>query len=377
MTMEADTPAAMERRLEALFIDDLDLVRIEACLNRFNPLAVMRVAKAEIRHSNVLSWLLAPNETHGFGDRFLKALLARACRGRPSPKPFHILQADLRDVAIRREWQRIDILALSRSNQWAIVIENKIGSRQGADQLSEYRDEIRKAYGSHETIGILLTVDDETPGHDEFVRIGYDFVWRTIGGLIASTPNLSNEIAAFLNHYLDVLGELTGLNAEEDRMVALARSLYLKHRKALDFIFEQSQSDLNIAADDVFGDVRHGLMYKRNKRRVSFVPTRWEKALREAAPSWDGCEQWLGGGLPLACYFLLTSRNDGPDGSLFLVAEVGPLSNASLRVELIDAIEKAVGDRGKVKFRNTARNETGQYSRFLNKPKSNIDDCFD
>ena len=38
----------------------------------FNTFDVLRYADYEIRHSNVLAWLLQPAETHGIDGRFLK-----------------------------------------------------------------------------------------------------------------------------------------------------------------------------------------------------------------------------------------------------------------------------------------------------------------
>ena len=38
---------------------------------QFNTFDVLRYADYEIRHSNVLAWLLRPADTHGIGPRFL------------------------------------------------------------------------------------------------------------------------------------------------------------------------------------------------------------------------------------------------------------------------------------------------------------------
>ena len=38
----------------------------------FNTFDVLQYADYEIRHSNVLAWLLRPGDTHGIGARFLK-----------------------------------------------------------------------------------------------------------------------------------------------------------------------------------------------------------------------------------------------------------------------------------------------------------------
>lgn len=57
-------------------IDDPRFLRYHAEVaqpRRFNPFDVLRYADYEIRHSNVLAWLLQPNETHGIGDAFIRA----------------------------------------------------------------------------------------------------------------------------------------------------------------------------------------------------------------------------------------------------------------------------------------------------------------
>ena len=38
----------------------------------FNAFDVLRYSDYEIRHSNVLAWLLTPGGTHGVGDAFLR-----------------------------------------------------------------------------------------------------------------------------------------------------------------------------------------------------------------------------------------------------------------------------------------------------------------
>ena len=40
----------------------------------FNLFDVLRNADYEIRHSNVLAWLLDPGRNHGLGDRFLEVV---------------------------------------------------------------------------------------------------------------------------------------------------------------------------------------------------------------------------------------------------------------------------------------------------------------
>ena len=41
---------------------------------KFNAFDVLRYSDYEIRHSNVLAWLLTPGETHGVGGAFLRSV---------------------------------------------------------------------------------------------------------------------------------------------------------------------------------------------------------------------------------------------------------------------------------------------------------------
>lgn len=46
-----------------------DLEISNAILNKFNPFKVLRIQDTEIRHSNVIVWILNPNENHNLSDR--------------------------------------------------------------------------------------------------------------------------------------------------------------------------------------------------------------------------------------------------------------------------------------------------------------------
>ncbi len=69
-----------EKALQALLLDD----DWPSCLNEWlggvNIFDVLKVSRAEIRHSNMLAWLLDPKESHGFGTAFLDGFLKRVCQ---------------------------------------------------------------------------------------------------------------------------------------------------------------------------------------------------------------------------------------------------------------------------------------------------------
>ena len=70
-----DIDVETERALTQLVMNCPELTELEALLSRFNIFRVLRAAHHEIRHSNMLAWLLTPDESHGLGDRFFRRWL--------------------------------------------------------------------------------------------------------------------------------------------------------------------------------------------------------------------------------------------------------------------------------------------------------------
>jgi PD-(D/E)XK nuclease superfamily len=63
--------------LNALVVSCPELRELEKLLGNFNIFRVLRFEHGEIRHSNVLSWLFDPDESHGLRDLFLRRWLMR------------------------------------------------------------------------------------------------------------------------------------------------------------------------------------------------------------------------------------------------------------------------------------------------------------
>ena len=63
---ESDKEALLKFMQDAECLDALS-----KWTNDFNIFDVLKISRTEIRHSNLLSWLIDPNENHGLGDSFL------------------------------------------------------------------------------------------------------------------------------------------------------------------------------------------------------------------------------------------------------------------------------------------------------------------
>jgi PD-(D/E)XK nuclease superfamily protein len=124
-------------------IADLDQFHRERRFaSRLNIFEAAGMQRQEIRHSNFLAFLLRPQESHGLGDAFFKRLIQKALNNSAvTPPPISALTlalADLSDALVSREWRNIDLLVESKNNNFVFIIENKVDSSEGDDQLSTY-----------------------------------------------------------------------------------------------------------------------------------------------------------------------------------------------------------------------------------------------
>ena len=382
--------------LEDLFVNNRTLHRIETYLNRFNLIKTMRMEGMEIRHSAILAWLLDPRETHGLGDKFLRAFLCEAMRGQSAlggPNALEISQADLRDAEVRREWENIDIFVLLPRLNWAFVIENKYHSTQAVGQLATYARRVRSIFepqeGALKVRGVFLTLHGEEPHDNCYAPIQYSAVCEILENLMETQAEMvGNDVSVFLRHYLEIIREAAGMSQERDDIEAMARQLYRSHKKVLDFVMNYSSTDFVLAMETVFGE---GLDYRdkfavggqqfifnsHNNARASFLPFGWVQALGDEA-KWEGCENWWAG-YPIICWFELYSSDSGASGHLRLHAEVGPLANHEFRSSLINRIKEAVEPKGSklVSFQRGSADEGKKYSKFLKDNQAHINDTQD
>src|SRR5207253_10853557 len=134
--------------LRQLVVDCPELRELERLLGQFNLFQTLRLTHYEIRHSNVLAWLLDPGETHSLRDLFLRRWLMRLFHeADPNESeiidPVDVDSVPLAEVRVFREWANIDVLleaSTASGEVWVVAIENKVWSAQHSDQLKAYRN---------------------------------------------------------------------------------------------------------------------------------------------------------------------------------------------------------------------------------------------
>ena len=197
----------------------------------FNPFDVLRYADYEIRHSNVLAWLLQPDGTHGIGDGFLRdfttALNEEASNQGVPPVPIPS-SFDAEDVRVERELHYVDITLFltgkKTSKSVVIAIENKMGEAvpEHVEQVLGYDKKLHEEYKTkYDVIQSVLLTTSPTPDASEhgIIHVG----WARICDIVKSIREREQfefdegeRVRAFLGHYLEIVERFVG-QPETDR----------------------------------------------------------------------------------------------------------------------------------------------------------------
>ena len=150
-----DSPT-LKKALLVLLQDTESFEKLSKYSTRINIFDVLKISRTEIRHSNMLGWLLDPNESHGLKDAFLYGVLARLSDSISDDDTVaQLLTCNLSSFNIYRERYNIDILLVSSEAKIVIAIENKVDANEHAygntknSQLKVYSDTLAKHYGDY------------------------------------------------------------------------------------------------------------------------------------------------------------------------------------------------------------------------------------
>ena len=229
--------------LETFLIDNPELDRLEGLLSEFNLFETLNITQVEVRHSNVLAWLMDPRSNHGIGSYFLQQFLKIFVSENKSALSdvFTVFDAELlnfSDVEILREWGNIDIVLMIRdgSNKIALVIENKIKSVEHSNQLQRYREIVEKEFSDYKRIYMYLAPDNLPPSDDNWLCFNYSSIAKTIDDLLLYRRDSLNEmVAEFISQYNTNLRRYIVGNSEVEH---ICQEIYKKHKSALDLIFQ-------------------------------------------------------------------------------------------------------------------------------------------
>ena len=225
-----------EQALKAFLLDIECLEPLSEWTSRFNLFDILKITRTEIRHSNMLSWLLNPRENHGLSDRIIKGFIQYVVNSFSGHSNiFDLLLMDCSDSKVLREWKNIDILVVSDANEFVLCIENKIDSSEQGDQLNKYRKIIEEHYSKYRKMFVYLSpAGSESSDLDNWCSMGYLDVMLIIENACKKVV-LNRDSEFLINNYTDIIRrKIVG----DDRLTEICAQIYAKHQKALDLIFE-------------------------------------------------------------------------------------------------------------------------------------------
>ena len=234
--------------LKRLLLDE-EFTSIQSLVNEeINLMSILRVAHKELQHSNLLAWLFDPNGTHKLNDFFIKEFIKlyykeneyKDLGSKKSLSVFDFINLNFSDLEIKREHKNIDILILSKSNRFCIMIENKIYSNERKGQLTKYRKYIEDKYPEYKyKIYIYLSLFEQDISENEsenYVKLTYQHIKKLINQILDNESiAITTNTSFVLTQYVQTLKTLMNENQEIEK---IARELYKKYKSSFDLVFK-------------------------------------------------------------------------------------------------------------------------------------------
>lgn len=224
---------AIRKLLDDPAFGDYEALSKKATFNAFD---VLRYSDYEIRHSNVLAWLLRPDGTHGLGDAFLKRFVQclnpkKQDRAKALPESCF----DPKKVRVERELDDVDVMVFFEAKpRFLVVLENKpcACSPEHWRQLKRYMCEQREKRGdTYEIRGVLLTASAEAKCEcRDCVHLSWWEVRELVRGFVEDRRFSAGDTTSFVRQYVEIVERnVLGLGPSAKCFQILLRS----HRKAL------------------------------------------------------------------------------------------------------------------------------------------------
>lgn len=280
------------KALQDFIVENAELEKLEALLDRFNIFEAVGMERQEIRHSKFLAFLLDPKEPHGMGDAFVKRLLQRAVMDEPNVAapvtPIELSLWDLWEMGVWREWRRIDIFLLDERQKLAVIIENKIDTSEHGDQLDRYYEAVREEYPDHKILALYLKPGGEEPSHPDYLPVDYQAVCEILDGLAESQASVMEpDVRVLITHYTEMLRRhIVG----DSEIARLSREIYQKHQQALDLVYEHipdRRNSIRQIVEELVSENPNLTLDHTTKGEVKFAVSDWDTSVNLNKNRWS------------------------------------------------------------------------------------------
>lgn len=325
--------------LEQFVMDNDDLLALEERIGRFNIFDSLGIARAEIRHSNFLAWLLDPAESHGQGSLFLRAVLMDLLKtarenGYECPlSPIELDGEEMRGVEVRREWRNIDLLITCDEPAFVIAVENKVDSTEHSGQLARYRKIVAEYAPRREPMFVFLTIDGDEPSEDDWVPYTYADIHRVLTRVRnTNATSIGDDVLAFLDHYLRLVGSRF---MEDEKIDELCQRIYKNHRQALELIFERGRTRDGLTVGTLTSRIQTSggwQIIKSTAKRLYLVPQMWVEDVAWLVPARSTPERNY-------VYPWISLNDDAVDFGI----GIGPVNEDAIRLAVVGELKNYLG----------------------------------
>ncbi len=350
--MDDSKKAAIDRFLA----DNPELEELSAILATFNTFRALKIENAEIQHSNVLAWLLNPDESHGLADtvlrRVLSNMLIESDTNVEGISAAQVELMDFADIEVRREHKHTDLIIIDRINKLVILIENKIYAGESPGQLVRYKEVVRNEFPSFTVAPVFLTLMGRESADDkakDYISYSHLQLLAVLERIFAQRQaQLAEPVAMFLKQYMDTLRRLT---MQDESLVELCKTIYRRHRDAIDMIVKYGMTGVGQQAVEsvLLKEGGYEILYSR-PNSVWFLPESWSDIIPENSRMWEFLKRQVS----IACWFEFYKNQ------VIIHFELSKMDDTQLRLACVQKLKEAG-----FKLRKQAFDEKAIYSRFF------------
>jgi len=239
---------------------------------KFNFFSVLKIERAEVKHSAMIAELLNPKGLHGQGDTFLKLFIDMNCpfNGFRTNEATVEIEKDL-GIRIDEEMKeekigRIDIFITDKKK--CIVIENKIDAPEQSNQIVRYREYCNKLYPDNFKL-LYLTLGGEPAEKASDLEVKKDYYCISyqediIKWLEKCLQKCENKHVLYqsISQYINIIKKITNqINLAEMKELEKVIRENLKEAK---IIFEGYDKVLNNVSNELRNDVLNRIKIELN-----------------------------------------------------------------------------------------------------------------
>ncbi len=255
-----------------------DFKRLTYKKDEANIFKIINMADKEIVHSDMLAWLFNPYENHNLNDKVLKEILMQLSK--KDAEYINLLLLDYSDLEVYREYtvdngRRIDIVMESKNNKVIFIIENKIWSGEGDNQLEDYKNYIDEKYSDYNRIFLFLTPEKERKEkYKGYIHITYSMIYSVLNCVLQENQ-IKFEIGVIIRQYEEIIGRYI-MGSIDKEMIDLCRKLYVAHKEALDKIMQYGNTTyyLTEVINEILDNeqIYNGKVILKNYGHIVYLP---------------------------------------------------------------------------------------------------------